>query len=104
MCFTPGWHSGDAGVCLWEVHGAAGVHSCGTLRRLEGGGVVVTCGLLLRSKHLHLGAGWSATGTQPLAEFAHKDQAWYYPVSRSLGECLELDSLFLCGCTGSYWA
>ena len=20
--FTPGWHSGDAGVCLWAVHGA----------------------------------------------------------------------------------
>ena len=25
MCFTPGWHSGDAGVCLWAVHGVAGV-------------------------------------------------------------------------------
>ena len=22
MRFTPGWHSGDAGVCLWAVHGA----------------------------------------------------------------------------------
>ena len=37
--FTPGWHSGDAGVCLWAVHGAwsngaAGVRSCGILRRL----------------------------------------------------------------------
>ena len=21
--FTPGWHSGDAGVCLWAVHGAS---------------------------------------------------------------------------------
>ena len=21
MRFTPGWHSGDAGVCLWAVHG-----------------------------------------------------------------------------------
>ena len=20
--FTPGWHSGDVGVCLWAVHGA----------------------------------------------------------------------------------
>ena len=22
MRFTPGWHSGDVGVCLWAVHGA----------------------------------------------------------------------------------
>ena len=22
MRFTPGWHSGDAGVCLWAVYGA----------------------------------------------------------------------------------
>ena len=22
ICFTPGWHSCDAGVCLWAVHGA----------------------------------------------------------------------------------
>ena len=22
MRFTPGWYSGDAGVCLWAVHGA----------------------------------------------------------------------------------
>ena len=22
MHFTPGWHSGDAVVCLWAVHGA----------------------------------------------------------------------------------
>ena len=22
MQVTPGWHSGDAGVCLWAVHGA----------------------------------------------------------------------------------
>ena len=22
MRFTPGWHSGDADVCLWAVHGA----------------------------------------------------------------------------------
>ena len=22
MRFTLGWHSGDAGVCLWAVHGA----------------------------------------------------------------------------------
>ena len=37
MRFTPGWHSGDAGVCLWCAwsNGAAGVHSCGILRRLE---------------------------------------------------------------------
>ena len=32
--FTPGWHSGDAGVCLWAVQGATElrVHSCGILR------------------------------------------------------------------------
>ena len=38
ICFTQGWHSGDAGVCLWAVHGATGaadVHSCGILRRQE---------------------------------------------------------------------
>ena len=38
MRFTPGWHSGDAGVCLWAVHGATELrvfqfwHSCCELR------------------------------------------------------------------------
>ena len=50
MRFTPGWHSGDAGVCLWAVHGAT-----------------------------ELGTGWCVSGSQPPAEVCLTDLAWDYP-------------------------
>ena len=50
--FTPGWHSGDAGVCLWAVHGAT---------------------------ELHLGPGWCVSVSQPPAEVCLMDLAWDYP-------------------------
>ena len=27
LCFAGRWHSGDAGICLWAVHGATGMRT-----------------------------------------------------------------------------
>ena len=38
-CVLPGWHSGDAGVCLWAVHGATELRAF-TVVACHGGGVL----------------------------------------------------------------
>ena len=55
-------------------NGAAGVHSCGILRRLEWRWGVVSYG-----RDQHLGTGWFVTVSQTPAEVYLKDLAWDYP-------------------------
>ena len=78
MLFTPGWHAGDAGACLWAVHGTAELrvfHSCGILHRLE---------WRWGCCELRLGSTPPA-GLQMVPStrrrFARKDLAWVYPES-----------------------
>ena len=68
MRFTPGWHSGDAGVCLWAVHGAT------ELRVFT---VVACCAAWNGGQHL--GTGWCVSVSQPPAEVCLTDLAWDYP-------------------------
>ena len=45
MRSTPGWHSGDTGVCLWAVHGATELRVFTVVAfcaAWNGGGVVVS--------------------------------------------------------------
>ena len=55
-------------------HGAAGVHSCGILRRLEWRWGVVSSGV-----GNSLGTGWCVSVSQPPAEVCLTDLAWDYP-------------------------
>ena len=61
-------------MVLLITNEAAGVHSCGILRRLEW-----RWGVVIYGCDQHLGTGWFATISQTPAEVCRKDLAWDYP-------------------------